>query len=290
MRRLIYDPIAKEQMVIAVGVSGFGTNFERIYESDPAKSKRYVVFSNAPDCRAVARATELELDVVTLDSKEYAKGKRMPRKGAERDSYDKELFTMVERHAKPDLVCLAGYDLWIGDWAVQKYFPTMLNVHPGDTTKGFSGLLWVPCAKAILAGEDSVKSTLFFVNETDDGGPVLMQSASLPLSHWERELYEIRDFASAHDSRTMGKLRAAAEANGRGDIVTNLKTVAEQVQDRLKREGDWKIYPFAVHEMIAKGRVAIDNKGTVYVDGTAMPNEGYQVDRYGFAPKIERWV
>ena len=53
----------------------------------------------------------------------------------------------------------------------------------------------------------------------------------------------------------------------------------------LRDEGDWKIYPFAVHELIAKGRVALDGR-TVYMDGVQMPEEGWQVDQYGFADSI----
>jgi hypothetical protein len=53
----------------------------------------------------------------------------------------------------------------------------------------------------------------------------------------------------------------------------------------LKVEGDWKIYPFAVHELIAKGRVALDGR-TVYIDGVQMPAEGWQVDKYGFKDNI----
>lgn len=290
MPQPIYSPSGRK-MVIAVGVSGSGTNFDAIYKADPSKS--YIVFSNVPDCLGVQKARRLCLPVLTLDSKLYFNGvlkaQEIPRKGPERDGYDAAVLTMVETAAKPDLICLAGYDLWVGDLMVDRHFPHMLNVHPGDTTKGYKGLGWVPSAKAILAGDDSVKATVFLVDKTDDEGPVLIQSAPLSLAPWERELFDIRSFAAARNATTPRQFREIAEANGRDELATRLKTVSMQVQGKLKEEGDWKIYPFAVHELIAKGRAAIDG-GTVYIDGIAMPKEGYQAGSYGFSDKIKSWV
>jgi len=42
---LVYTP-SSEPMKNALGVSGSGTNFVRIYERDP--NQRYIVFSNSP--------------------------------------------------------------------------------------------------------------------------------------------------------------------------------------------------------------------------------------------------
>jgi folate-dependent phosphoribosylglycinamide formyltransferase PurN len=119
--------------------------------------------------------------------------RQIPRNGVERDSYDRAIMTLVEQvlGGRPDLICLAGYDLWIGGWMVDRYFPRILNVHPGDARK-YVGLGWIPIAKAILAGEKDVKSTVFFVDQSDDGGPILIQSASLPLARWDEEPHSER--------------------------------------------------------------------------------------------------
>jgi hypothetical protein len=45
----------------------------------------------------------------------------------------------------------------------------------------------------------------------------------------------------------------------------------------LKVKGDWEIYPFAIHDLIATGRAAIDGR-TVYIDGKKMPVWGYRLD------------
>jgi hypothetical protein len=122
------------------------------------------------------------------------------------------------------------------------------------------------------------------VDQSDDGGPILIQSASLPLSRWDDHLREVRRFADKTGARTLKDFREAAEREG-CSLYELLRTVSGDVQEVLKVEGDWKIYPFAVHELVAKGRVALDGR-TVYIDGVMMPAEGWQVDQYGFADSI----
>ncbi len=284
--RLVHDP-SSGAMRYACGVSGSGSNYEKIYEWN--RETEHLVFSNAPHCAGVAKARSQGIPVALLDSSRYFGEMwgltKVPRNGVERDSYDRALMTLVEQGltGRPDLICLAGYDLWIGAWMVRRYFPKILNVHPGDPR--YPGLGWRPTAKAILAGEESVRSTVFFVDESDDGGPVLIQSASLPLSRWDDELREIRKTAERLDARTLGRFREEAERDKRGSIVAALEEISTRIQAVLKVEGDWQIYPFGVHELIAKGRVSLDGR-TVYVDGVQMPANGWQVDTYGFAGSI----
>lgn len=283
---LVFDP-ASRTMIYACGVSGSGTNYDRIYEGDP--SKEHVVFSNVPGCAGVLKARNYGAQAVSLDSAIYFKDmwglEKIPRHGVERDGYDRAIMTLVEQtlNAQPDLICLAGYDLWIGDWMVKRYFPRILNVHPADARK-YVGLGWIPTAKAILAGEKSVKSTVFFVDQSDDGGPVLIQSASLPLSRWDDGLREVRKFAEKTGVQTLKAFRESAEREG-NNLYESLRKVSGDIQEVLKVEGDWKIYPFAVHGLIARGRVALEGR-TVYIDGLQMPPEGWQVDTYGFADDI----
>jgi phosphoribosylglycinamide formyltransferase 1 len=268
-------------------VSGSGSNYDKIFEASPGAP--HVVFSNAPDCAGVKKAQTRGVPVATLDSRIYFNDMwnvgRIPRNGVERDGYDKALMTLVTQilGGQPDLICLAGYDLWISEWMARRYFPRILNVHPGDSR--YPGLGWRPTAKAILAGEESVRSTVFFVDESDDGGPVLIQSASIALSRWDHELEDVRRFAAKLGCRTLPEFREASlvEKNGCFDVLEKVSTI---IQDVLKVEGDWKIYPFAVHELIGKGRVSLDGR-TVYVDGVPMPKNGWQVDTYGYASRIE---
>jgi phosphoribosylglycinamide formyltransferase-1 len=274
-------------MKYACGVSGSGTNYERIFERNPGAY--HIVFSNAPGCGGTLKAMNHGVPVVSLDSARYFREmwglKKVPRYGVERNSYDMAVMTLVEQtlNGRPDVVCLAGYDLWIGDWMANRYFPSILNVHPGDARK-YTGLGWRPTAKAILAEESSVKSTVFFVDASDDGGPILIQSASLPLSRWDNELRDIRKFAEKSEARTLEHYRTAAQRE-QTSLYESLEAVSTSIQDALRIEGDWQIYPFAVHDLIANGRVALDGR-KVYIDGVQMADEGWQVDTYGFADSL----
>jgi phosphoribosylglycinamide formyltransferase 1 len=284
--RLVFDP-SSGPMRYACAVSGSGTNYEKIYEQD--RTKYHVVFSNVSGCAGIVKARNHGAPVAVLDSERYFREmwglEKIPRDGVERDSFDRAIMTLTEQalDGQPDLICLAGYDLWIGGWMVERYYPRILNVHPGDARK-YAGLGWRPAAKAILAGENSVRSTVIFVDRSDDGGPILIQSASLPLSRWDNELREVRRFAEKTDSKTIAQFREAALREG-NQLYRSLEEVSTRIQEVLKIEGDWKIYPFAVHGLIAKGRVALEGR-TVYIDGVKMPEEGWQVDEYGFADRI----
>ena len=284
--KLIFDP-SSGPIRYACGVSGSGTNYDKIYERDPGK--QHIIFSNAPSCTGVSKAKARGVPVALLDSARYFKEmwglEKVPRYGVERNSYDMALMTLMEQGlgGRPDLICLAGYDLWIGDWMAKRYYPHILNVHPGDARK-YAGLGWRPTAKAILADESSVKSTVFFVDASDDGGPILIQSRSLPLSKWDNELRDIKRFAEKTDARTLPQFREAAHRE-KSTLYNALEQVSTSIQEALREEGDWQIYPFVVHDLIAKGRIALDDR-TIYIDGVQMPEEGWQVDNYGFADKI----
>jgi hypothetical protein len=126
---------------------------------------------------------------------------------------------------------------------------------------------------------------VFFVDASNDGGPVLIQSASVPLSRWDKELRDLRRFAEKAGATTLDKFQSATKNEGRNDLYQALEVVSNSIQGVLRDEGDWKIYPFAVHDLIGRGRVALDGR-TVYIDGVQMPEEGWQVDTYGFAESI----
>jgi methionyl-tRNA formyltransferase len=188
----------------------------------------------------------------------------------------------------PDLICLAGYDQWLSDWLVDRYYPRMLNVHPGDTTRGYDGLHWIPSAKAILSGEEAIRSTLFIVDKGEDTGPVLVQSAPLniksTLAKLEKDgnsglldgLATIKKFAKGNNVRTYEEFSARVDK----ELAGVMERICSLLQNELKVAGDWEIFPFAVHDLVARGRVALEGR-QVYVDGKAMPVYGYRLDEAG---------
>ncbi len=281
-------------MKIVCFVSGSGTNYREIVRRDPAHN--YLVFTNRPGCGGTVTARENGHPVIELSHipylrearKTYGAGK-VPRNAPERVRYEKDACRLIEERlgGQPDLVCLAGYDQWTTDWLVDRYFPCILNVHPGDTTKGYDGLHWIPAAKALLAGDRTLRSTLFIVDKGEDTGPVLVQSKPLDIESALRATEvngapdllagkaEVLNYAAAHDIKAYADFAAGAGP----ELCGVLEHICTTLQDALKVAGDWQIYPFAVHNLIARGRVSVEG-WVVYVDGQRLPAHGYRLDEY----------
>ena len=280
-------------MIIVCFVSGSGTNYQKIVEWD--RNHDYVVFTNRADCEGVRKAranghVTLELSHVPYlqdARRKYGPG-RIPRNCAERVQYEQDLWGRIEERtgSMPDLICLAGYDQWFTDWTIDRYYPKVLNIHPGDTTKGYSGLHWIPAAKAILAGDTELRATVFIVDKGEDTGPVLAQSPPLDIMLTVRALeaagswglaagFEgVVSFARQHAVTCYETFEGLADAGRKAAM----RRVCEGLQGALKEAGDWQVYPFAVHALVARGRVQVVDR-TVYVDGWRMPDHGYRMDQ-----------
>jgi folate-dependent phosphoribosylglycinamide formyltransferase PurN len=281
MKELVYDPAkCGARMTIVCFVSGSGTNYREIVAKNV--NHNYMVFTNRPGCGGVTIARANKHEVIELSHLPYLEAARkrygsgnIPRNCSERAEYERRLCALIESRigGEPDLVCLAGYDQWLSDFIVDRYYPRILNVHPGDTTKGYHGLHWIPSARAILAGDKG-----------EDTGPVLIQSKPINIlqtidrpesgNRLEllRGLNEIANFAATHDAKTYEDFEEEAGK----ELLGIMETICRKLQEALKVSGDWKIYPFAVHDLIAQGRVQIDGR-IVYVDGQQMPRCGYRI-------------
>jgi len=291
--QLIFDPAKSgKRMNIVYFVSGSGTNYREIVKRDPGHN--YFVFTNRPGCGGVEIARENGHEVIELRHISYLRTARqkygpgnVPRNCPERIKYEQDIAGLVESKIgkRPDLICLAGYDQWLTDWMVNRYFPIMLNVHPGDTTKGYDGLYWIPSAKAIIGGDTALRSTLFIVDKGEDTGPVLVQSNPLDIISTLKEidekdnggltdkLHHINEFIKNSNVRTFEDFTTKADKS----LSASMEHICHLLQNELKVKGDWQIYPFAVHDLIAKGRVGIEGR-KVYIDGREMPEYGWRMN------------
>jgi len=294
VKQMIFDPkIHGKRMTIVCFISGSGTNYQKIVERDPEHD--YIVFTNRPGCEGVAKAQANNHPVIELSHVPYLKETRskygagkVPRNCPEREQYEQEVSRLIEEKAgkMADLVCLAGYDQWMTDWTVDKYYPKLLNVHPGDTTKGYAGLHWVPTAKAILAGDEAIRTTLFLVDRGEDTGPILAQSRPLnigqTLSRLETEgtkgliegLEKVKQFVRKQAVSSYDDFEKTADT----ELKSIMKTLCENLQNALKVAGDWEVYPFTVHSLIAQGRVEVDGR-IIYINGKQMPVYGYRMEQ-----------
>ncbi len=293
MRQYVYNPIQSgSRLTIVCFISGSGTNYREIVKRDPQHN--YLVFTNRPGCAGTEIARQFGHPVIELSHVPYLTELRMkygpgnvPRNCPEREAFEKAAIFLIENKLgrQPDLICLAGYNQVNTDWMVDRYFPRILNVHPGDNTKGYAGLHWVPAAKAILAGEEALRSTLFFVDKGLDTGAVLVQSRPLPIvetlaaldrasgSNYLDKLKTLKAFGCSRNIQEYADFTTSASP----ELKKDTEEICSQLQDALKLAGDWQIYPFGVHDLIAAGRVEVDGR-SVFIDKRELPVFGYRLD------------
>jgi hypothetical protein len=112
---------------------------------------------------------------------------------------------------------------------------------------------------------------------------VLVQSRPLNIAQALREseligtegLNKVTNYAKIHGIKTYDDFKAKAGA----ELLGTMEHICRNLQDALKIAGDWEIYPFAVHDLIARGRVEVASR-TVYIDGKEMPRYGYRIDEH----------
>ncbi len=248
--KLLYKPENK-LMSLAALISGTGTNLVALYEEqrrlEKSGEKNYgridVVFTNVPNCKGAERAKEFGIPVVSLSSKSFFEIlQKSPDNNEARDFYDSATITLIEEICCPDLVVLAGYRRRLGSIFISRYENRILNIYPGDITKAYLVRGVEAPIQALRAGENAIKCTVFLAREEERFGPAIIQSNQVFLEGLKEE-----------------------------DI--------KEIEEKIRKEGEWIIYPFVVHHLIAKGRVGIDLEDNIYIDGIKMPKEGYQFSR-----------
>jgi phosphoribosylglycinamide formyltransferase 1 len=260
----IYTPTAGRHMRVACFMSGSGTNARRIIERIKQQKAGYhveMIFTDVKDetldkegkkaCSALDIAEEYGIAYECVDIMDYysSRGHSSKKDLSLRPDFDKKVVSAIENH-NIDLIALAGYMSITTRPLLDRYNGRIINVHPADLTvtqdgeRRYVGVHTV--RDAILAGEPEIRSTTHVVREKVDNGEILVVSKPVNVI--------------LPEGITPDKLREDKEL---------LKLVVEEHQDRLKREGDWVIYPLTV-EMIAEGRFALDNSA-VYLDGKPAP-------------------
>lgn len=235
-------------MSVAVLLSGSGTNFVAIYEEElrrkNAGERVYgrvdCVFTNAPKCKGAEKAKEYGVPLISLSSSKFL---GMMDKGPEdeeaREYYDAAAVTLIEQVCSPDLIVLAGFRRRLGAGFMKRYENKILNLYPGDITKDYLVRGIDASVQAIRAKEKEIKCTVYLERQGERFGAALLQSSPI-------------------------KLKGFREKN------------IEELNEKIRREAEWTTFPYAVHELIAKGRAAVDQTSNVYVDGEKMGAEGFQ--------------
>jgi phosphoribosylglycinamide formyltransferase-1 len=177
----------------------------------------------------------------------------------QRARFDRRTGEILEGYGV-QLVALAGYDWVIAPFLCRDF--VVLNVHPGDLRvrdalgrRAYIGLGWVPTAKAILAGERRVHSTVHLVTAELDGGPIARVSAGVPIDLPEGITAGNILPPGAGLSDVLRALRTGDDPHPPSNILVSH---SRSVQERLKRLGDWVEFPRTldrIAELMQSGRL-----------------------------------
>lgn len=155
---------------IVVLISGSGTNLQAIIDAcqdSTVKNANVVaVLSNKADAYGLERAKNAGIQAINLTVADYEN----------RDAYDKAMIDQIDLF-KPDLVILAGYMRILSGEFVRHFQGKLLNIHPSLLPK-YPGLH--THQRALDAGDEEHGTSVHFVTEELDGGPVILQ-AKVPI-------------------------------------------------------------------------------------------------------------
>ena len=235
-------------MKILVLASGRGTNFEKIHsrqmELEQNGKTNYGtirhVFSNDPEAPVLAKAKALKIETSSISSEKFfADIGKPPSDEGGRILYDSAVISLIEEALKPDLVVLAGYRRRLSRLFAERFANRIVNLYPGDTTKDYLVRGKSACVQALENGEKTIRCTVYLENDPEVRfGTVVAQSADISL-----------------------------EGFGMGDVAA--------MEEKIREQGEWRLFPFVVHDLIANGRVAIDGENNIYVDGRETGKSGF---------------
>ncbi|PIB16273.1 phosphoribosylglycinamide formyltransferase [Vibrio rotiferianus] len=150
---------------IVVLISGNGSNLQAILEACEANmpnAQVAAVFSNKADAYGLERAKQFDVKGHFVDPKAFES----------REDFDAELMKQIDEY-QPDVIVLAGYMRILSSKFVSHYLGKMINIHPSLLPK-YPGLHTYQ--RAIDAGDKEHGTSVHFVTEELDGGPVVLQA------------------------------------------------------------------------------------------------------------------
>lgn len=235
-------------MSVAVLLSGSGTNFIAIHQEQKRLEKSGVtnygridvVFTNVPNCKGARIAQEYDIPLASLSSKKYFELlDKIPDHEDAREFYDAAVILSIEEVCNPDLIVLAGYRRRLSSLFLKKYQNRIINLYPGDITKEYLVKGVEACVQAIRVQEKDIKCSVYLEKENERFGPAIIQSESISLD---------------------------------GYTEADKEVVGEQIREK----GEWKIFPYAVHQLIATGSLELDEEGCLYLEGVKLDHTGLQ--------------
>ncbi|MDD4137148.1 MAG: phosphoribosylglycinamide formyltransferase [Methanoregula sp.] len=149
---------------IAVLVSGRGSNFQAMIDAIAAgtiPATCVALITDNPVAHAIERARKAGIPVKVIDFVSFPT----------REAYECALLAAMQE-ARADLFVLAGYMRILGSDVVRAFPGKMVNIHPA-LLPSFTGLH--AQRQAVLHGVKVTGCTVHFVDDSLDGGPIILQ-------------------------------------------------------------------------------------------------------------------
>lgn len=156
------------KLKLGVLVSGRGTNLQAILDGCAGgriPAQVAVVISNRPGVPALDRAMRAGVPALTIPHARYGKWPEC------RAAYERDLVRSLTERGVQLVVC-AGYDRLAGETLLEAFRGRIINIHP-SLLPSFPGLQ--AQADALSYGVKVTGATVFFVDESLDGGPIIAQ-------------------------------------------------------------------------------------------------------------------
>lgn len=160
---MMADPLDPPRILVLA--SGTGTNLQALIDASKERDfpgKIVAVGCNRPNAFALERAAQANIEHFTVDH---------TRCGS-REEFDGLLMAEIRRR-NPDLILLAGFMRILTTDFVRALRGSLLNVHPSLLPK-YTGLN--THQRALDAGDQVHGTSIHFVTEELDGGPVIAQA------------------------------------------------------------------------------------------------------------------
>jgi formyltetrahydrofolate-dependent phosphoribosylglycinamide formyltransferase len=167
---------------LAVFASGRGSNFRAIVDHAEMGILRDIQVSllvtNFPNAPVVDFANQRSVPVSIIQGVYGRRFASREEKERARSDFDEKALEILKRN-RIDLVALAGFMQVLGPGIVDAYRLRIMNIHPAkDLSRyGGSGMFGERVHAAVLrAGEKESGCTVHYVDNSIDGGPIILQS------------------------------------------------------------------------------------------------------------------
>jgi phosphoribosylglycinamide formyltransferase-1 len=137
-----------------------------------------LLIANDPNAPVIALAEENKIPVVVLEGIQGKKFATKQEREKARTSFD-ELALGTLRENRIDLVALAGFMQVLGRTLVDAYKYRIMNIHPAKDIARFGGrgMYGERVHEAVLrSGVKESGCTIHYVDESVDGGPIILQT------------------------------------------------------------------------------------------------------------------